>query len=114
MGHPVRLGLACLAIAATLIAAVWAWLGSPVSMPQGLKSGRKAVLHFLRGLSGACQTPFDPETRIPAAQIEQDLAQLAKLSECVRIYSADQGASSRWRPIAAKLGLKVLQASGSR
>jgi len=60
-----------LAIAATLIAAVWAWLGSPVSMPQGLSPGEKLYCISLRAFRGL-QTPFDPETRIPAAQIEQD------------------------------------------
>ncbi len=54
------------------------------------------------------QTPFDPTTRIPAAQIEQDLTVLSKLTDCVRVYSADQGLE-QVVPIAAKLGLKVLQ-----
>ena len=102
-----RLGLACLAVAATLIAAVWAWLGSPVPMPQGLSPGEKLYCISYAPFRGL-QTPFDPETRIPAAQIEQDLAQLAKLSECVRIYSVDQGLE-QVVPIAARLGLKVMQ-----
>jgi exo-beta-1,3-glucanase (GH17 family) len=107
MGRSVRLGLACLAIATTLIAAVWAWLGSPVPMPQGLNPGEKLYCISYAPFRGL-QSPFDPETRIPAAQIEQDLTQLAKLSECVRIYSADQGLE-QVVPIAAKLGLKVMQ-----
>ena len=103
-----RLGLACLAVAATLIAAVWAWLGSPVPMPQGgLALGEKLYCISYAPFRGL-QTPFDPATRIPAAQIEEDLTQLAKLSECVRVYSADQGLE-QVVPIAQKLGLKVLQ-----
>ena len=53
------------------------------------------------------QNPFDPTAVIPAAQIEEDLTQLAKLTECVRIYAVDQGLGEVV-PIAAKLGLKVL------
>ena len=107
MGRSVRLGLACLAVAATLIAAVWAWLGSPVPMQQGLTQGEKLYCISYAPFRGL-QTPFDPNTRIPAAQIEEDLTQLAKMSECVRIYSADQGLE-QVAPIAQKLGLKVLQ-----
>lgn len=102
-----RLGLACLAVAATVIAAVWAWLGAPVSMPQGLAPGEKLYCISYAPFRGL-QTPFNADTFISAAQIEQDLTQLAKLTECVRIYSADQGLE-QVVPIARKLGLKVLQ-----
>jgi glucan 1,3-beta-glucosidase len=104
----VRLGLACLAVAAILIGAIWAFLGRPVAMPAGgLSAGEKLYCISYAPFRGL-QTPFDPNTQIPPAQIEQDLTQLAKLSDCVRIYSVDQGLENVV-PIAAKLGLKVLQ-----
>ena len=54
------------------------------------------------------QTPLDPTTHIEAEQITQDLAQLAKISNCVRTYSVDNGVD-QVPAIAARVGLKVLQ-----
>jgi exo-beta-1,3-glucanase (GH17 family) len=102
-----RLGLACLAVSVAVIVAFWAWLGAPVTMPHApLKPGQKLYCLSYAPFHGK-QTPFDPETQIPAAAIDADLAQLAKLTDCVRIYSADQGLE-RVPAIAAKYGLKVL------
>ncbi len=103
-----RLGLICLAVSAIIITGVWAWLGSPIAMPVApLKPGEKLYCLSYAPFRGT-QTPFDPKTFIPAAQIEEDLTQLAKITDCVRIYSADQGLE-QVAGIAAKLGLKVLQ-----
>ncbi len=90
-----------------VIAAVWTWLGSPVPMPHApLKPGEKLYcLSYAPYRSG--QTPFDPTTRIPAAQIDEDLTELAKLTDCVRIYAVDQGLD-QVVPLAAKHGLSVL------
>lgn len=53
------------------------------------------------------RSPFVPLTLITHAQIEQDLALLARRFQCVRIYSMDQGLD--YVPEAAsRLGLKVL------
>lgn len=107
-GPFMRLGLACLAVSAVVIAAVWTWLGTPIPMPVSpLAAGEKLYCLSYSPFRGT-QTPFDPATRIPAAQIEDDLTRLAKITDCVRIYSADQGLE-QVVPIAAKLGLKVLQ-----
>jgi exo-beta-1,3-glucanase (GH17 family) len=103
-----RLGLTCLALSAIIIAGVWAWLGSPIAMPVApLKPGEKLYCLSYAPFRGT-QTPFDPSTFISAAQIEEDLTQLARITDCVRIYSADQGLE-QVAGIAAKLGLKVLQ-----
>jgi exo-beta-1,3-glucanase (GH17 family) len=103
-----RLGLVCLALSAALIAGIWAWLGHPVVMPHApLKTGEKLYCLSYAPFRGL-QTPFDPTTFIPAAQIEEDLSQLARLTDCVRIYSVDQGLE-QVAGIAAKHGLKVLQ-----
>jgi exo-beta-1,3-glucanase (GH17 family) len=102
-----RFALACLAGSALVIVAVWVWLGAPVAMPHApLKPGEKLYcLSYAPYRSG--QTPFDTTTRIPAAQIDEDLAQLAKLTDCVRIYAVDQGLD-QVVPLAAKHGVKVL------
>jgi exo-beta-1,3-glucanase (GH17 family) len=103
-----RLGLACFALSALIIAGVWAWLGSPVAMPRApLKAGEKLYCVSYAPFRGP-QTPFDPATFIPAAQIEGDLVLLAGLTDCVRVYSVDQGLE-QVAGIAAKLGLKVMQ-----
>lgn len=103
-----RLGLACLAVTAAIIAAVWAWLGQPMPMPHSpLHPGEKLYcLSYAPYRDG--QSPFDPTTFIPADQIEQDLAQLALVTDCVRVYSADQGLE-QVAALAGKYGLKVLQ-----
>ncbi len=102
-----RLALACLAAAAIVIAAVWAWLGAPVVMSQTpLKPGEKLYCLSYAPYRGT-QTPFDKETHIPAAQIDADLRQLAKLTDCVRIYAVNQGLEAV-PALAAKHGLRVL------
>ncbi len=103
-----RLGLSCLAVVLAGIAASWAWLGQPVPMPQSpLAPGDKLYCLSYAPFHGS-QTPLDPATMISAAQIEADLTQLAKITDCVRTYSTDFGIG-QVPAIAARLGLKVLQ-----
>ncbi len=103
-----RLGFVCLAISATVIAAVWAWLGAPVAMPQApVAAGEKLYCLSYAPFRG-WQTPLDPATMISAAQIEDDLTRLAKITNCVRTYSVDYGLD-QIAGIAAKHGLKVMQ-----
>lgn len=53
------------------------------------------------------QTPFDEKLVIAREQIAADLAALAKITECVRIYSVDQGLD-QVPAVAREVGLKVL------
>jgi glucan 1,3-beta-glucosidase len=105
---PMRLGLVCLAFTTAIIAAAWAWLGSPVPVPQSPMGVSEKLYCMSYAPFRGTQTPFDPNTSIPIAQIEADLTQLAKLTDCVRIYAVDQGLE-HVPPVAQKLGLKVLQ-----
>src|SRR5689334_12097820 len=103
-----RHALSCIALAAVAIAGVWIWLGSPVLMPYP-QAGPAAKLYCVsytpfRGL----QTPLDLSTMIPAAQIDDDLARLAQITDCVRTYSIDFGLD-QIASLAAKHGLKVMQ-----
>ena len=103
-----RLGLACLAGAALVIVAAWAFLGDPVPMPQSpVSSGERLYCVSYAPFRGS-QTPLDPSTRISAAQIEDDLSRLAKITNCVRSYSNDYGLD-QIAGIAQRHGLKVLQ-----
>ena len=103
-----RLGLACLALSAMIIAGAWAWLGSPVAMPPSpLATGEKLYCISYAPFRGS-QTPLDLSTHISAAQIEDDLSRLAKITDCVRTYSVDFGLD-QIAGIAARHGLKVMQ-----
>lgn len=103
-----RLALVCLAASVAVIAAVWAWLGQPEPMPQSpLAAGQKLYCLSYAPFQGS-QTPYDPATSIPAAQIEADIVKLSRITDCVRIYATDQGLENLV-PIAARYGMKVLQ-----
>ncbi|MBS0535363.1 MAG: beta-(1-6) glucans synthase [Proteobacteria bacterium] len=103
-----RIALACIAVTLAVIAAVWAWLGTPVPMPHApLKPGEKLWCLSYAPYQGS-QTPYDPSIVIPAAQIEADIAQLSQMTDCVRIYATDQGLD-QVVPIAKRYGMKVLQ-----
>ncbi len=103
-----RLAFACLAAAVAVIAAVWSWLGQPIAMPSApLKAGDKLWCLSYAPFRGS-QSPHQEGIQIAAAQIEEDIAQLAKMSNCVRVYATDQGIDNVV-PIAARYGMKVLQ-----
>ncbi len=103
-----RLGLACLALSASVIAGVWVWLGSPVAMPHSpLGPGEKLYCLSYSPFRGD-QTPLNAGIKISPAQIEDDFTRLAKISDCVRTYSTEFG-QDKIAEIAARHGLKVLQ-----
>src|SRR5215470_12250912 len=54
------------------------------------------------------QTPLVESTQISTQQIAEDLAQLAKVTDCVCTYSIDNGVD-QVPALAAKAGLKVIQ-----
>lgn len=103
-----RLALTCIAVTLAVIAAVWAWLGTPIPMPNApLKPGEKLWCLSYAPFQGS-QTPHDPTIVIPAAQIEADIAQLSQMTGCVRVYATDQGLD-QVVPIAKRYGMEVLQ-----
>jgi glucan 1,3-beta-glucosidase len=94
-------------LVAAAIGCVWWWLGATVPMPPSpLAVGEKLYCVSYAPFRGR-QTPLDLSTTIEPWQIEEDLAQLSKLTDCVRIYSVDFGLE-RVPEIAEKHGLKVL------
>jgi exo-beta-1,3-glucanase (GH17 family) len=103
-----RLVLALFALSAAVIAGVWIWLGQPVAMPPGSlgMSGKLYCVSYAPFRGG--QTPLDESIQIPAAQIEDDLARLARITNCVRTYSTDYGLD-QVAEIAGRHGLKVMQ-----
>jgi exo-beta-1,3-glucanase (GH17 family) len=112
----VRTPLALLALSLSSIAAVWWWLATPISLSRAPINPNAKLLCVSYAPFRGDQTPLSPTTHVPAEQISQDLAQLAKISDCVRTYSIENGLD-QVPELAAKVGLKVIQGiwlSGNR
>ena len=94
-------------LTAGVIIGAWWWLGSGVLMPRSpLDPGEKLYCVSYAPFHGT-QSPLDPATFITSSQIDDDLAQLARIADCVRTYSVDFGLD-RVPEMARKHGLKVL------
>src|ERR1700742_1711617 len=103
-----RTPLALLLISLGAIAATWWWLATPITLARApIDPDAKLQCVSYAPFRGA-QTPLVPTTRISSEQIAQDLAQLAKISDCVRTYSIENGLD-QVPGLAAKVGLKVMQ-----
>ena len=86
-----RTPLALLLISLGAIAAVWWWLATPITLARApIDPNAKLQCVSYAPFRGA-QTPLIPATHVTAEQIAQDLAQLAKITDCVRTYSIENG-----------------------
>lgn len=102
-----RTPLALLVFSLGTIAAVWWWIATPVGLSQApIDPARKLECVSYAPFRGL-QSPLDPTVRITPEQIRDDLAQLAKVTSCVRIYSVDSGLELI-PGFAEKAGLKVI------
>src|SRR5580693_5944687 len=103
-----RTPLALLLISLGAIAATWWWLATPVALARApIDPNAKLQCVSYAPFRGE-QTPLRSTAQIPAEQIAQDLAQLAKISDCVRTYSIENGLD-QVPALAARSGLKVMQ-----
>jgi exo-beta-1,3-glucanase (GH17 family) len=103
-----RAPLALLLITLGAIAAAWWWLATPINLARApIDPDAKLMCVSYAPFRGA-QTPLSATTHIAAEQIAQDLEQLAKVTECVRTYSIENGLD-QVPALAAKAGLKVIQ-----
>ena len=103
-----RTPLALLLISLSAIAAVWWWLATPITLARApIDPGAKLMCVSYAPFRDG-QTPLLLTTHIAPEQIAQDLAQLAKISDCVRTYSIENGLD-QVPALAAKVGLKVIQ-----
>ena len=103
-----RTPLALLLISLSLIASAWWWLATPIALPRAPIDPNAKLQCVSYAPFRDTQTPLVPTTHISAEQIEQDLTQLAKITDCVRTYSIENGLD-QVPGIAAKVGLKVMQ-----
>jgi len=103
-----RTPLALLLMSLAAIAGVWWWLATPINLVRApIDPNAKLQCVSYAPFRGA-QTPLSPTTMIAPEQIAQDLAQLVKISDCVRTYSVENGLD-QVPAQAAKVGLKVIQ-----
>jgi exo-beta-1,3-glucanase (GH17 family) len=99
--------LAVLLLSLATITAVWWWLATPVT-PVHAAIGPEAKLDcvsyapFRNG-----QTPWNSTIVISQAQIAEDLAELARVSRCIRTYSIENGLD-KVPELASKVGLQVI------
>ena len=99
--------IAAFALTALAVGVVWWWLGMPVQLPPSpLAAGQKLYCVSYAPFRGS-QNPLVEGTRVPPEQIEQDIALLAKYTDCVRTYSVDDGLDYVLQS-ARRHGLKVL------
>ncbi|MCW5685864.1 MAG: beta-(1-6) glucans synthase, partial [Pseudolabrys sp.] len=97
-----------LALAAAAVVAVWWWLGTPIAMPHAPMAAGDKLNCVSYAPFRDSQSPLDGPMTVSAAQIDEDLARLAKISRCVRTYSTDFGLD-QIAGLAGKHGLKVIQ-----
>jgi exo-beta-1,3-glucanase (GH17 family) len=103
-----RTPLALLLISLAAIGAVWWWLATPITLARAPIDPNAKLLCVSYAPFRGAQTPLLPTTHIAPEQIAQDLAQLARISDCVRTYSIENGLD-QVPALAAKVGLKVIQ-----
>jgi exo-beta-1,3-glucanase (GH17 family) len=98
--------IASFALTALAIAAAWWWLGAPVELPKFDAGVSKLYCLSYAPFRGG-QNPLVEGTRVDARQIDEDLALLAKYTNCIRTYSVDDGRDDVLKS-ARRYGLKVL------
>src|ERR1700759_5187796 len=100
--------LALLLISLGAIAAAWWWMATAIVLSRAPIDPAAKLLCVSYAPFRGNQTPLNSTTKISPEQISQDLAQLAKISDCVRTYSIENGLD-QVPALAAKVGLKVMQ-----
>jgi exo-beta-1,3-glucanase (GH17 family) len=90
-----------------VIAAVWNWLAAPAALRYALIDAARKLDCVSYAPFRVGQTPWNSSAVIPPEQIAEDLATLSRLSDCIRIYSVENGLD-QVPALAAKVGLKVI------
>src|SRR6185437_5295422 len=90
------------------IGTVWWWLGIPVNLARAPIDPTDKVQCISYSPFRSRQTSLSPATQVTREQIAEDLAELAKMTACIRTYATDLGLD-QIPGLAAKVGLKVIQ-----
>jgi exo-beta-1,3-glucanase (GH17 family) len=99
--------LALFCISLSVIAAVWWWLATPVTLTRAPIDAAAKLECVSYAPFRNDQTPHDPALIVSPEQIAEDLGELAKISKCIRTYSIDNGLD-KVPELASRVGLKVL------
>ena len=102
-----RTPLALFFISLGVIAAVWWWLATPVTLARAPIDPAAKLECVSYAPFRNDQTPHDRTLIVSPEQIAEDLAELAKISKCIRTYSIDNGLD-KVPELASRVGLKVL------
>jgi hypothetical protein len=86
-----RTPLALFAISLGIVAAVWSWLATPVILARApIDPVAKLQCVSYAPFRGE-QTPHNPALIVSPQQIAEDLGELARITNCIRTYSIDNG-----------------------
>ena len=101
-----RTPLALLLVSLSFVAGVWWWLATPVTLARApIDPAAKLDCVSYAPFRGD-QTPLNPNLIVSEEQIEEDLAELAKITDCIRTYSVDNGLD-KVPAVASRVGLNV-------
>ncbi|MES2193451.1 MAG: beta-(1-6) glucans synthase [Pseudomonadota bacterium] len=103
-----RTPLALILISLSAIAAAWWWMATPINLARAPIDPNAKLQCVSYAPFRGDQSPLVPTLHVGPEQIAEDLAQLAKISDCVRTYSIDNGLD-QVPELAGKVGLKVIQ-----
>ena len=102
-----RTPLALFFISLGVVATVWWWLATPVTLARApIDPAAKLQCVSYAPFRGD-QTPHNPDLIVSPEQIAEDLSELARITNCIRTYSIDNGLD-RVPELASRVGLKVL------
>nr|WP_245320463.1 beta-(1-6) glucans synthase [Bradyrhizobium lablabi] len=99
--------MALLFLSLGIVVAAWWWLATPVALTRAPIDAAAKLECVSYAPFRNEQTPHDPMLIVKPEQIAEDLAELAKVSKCIRTYSIDNGLD-KVPELASKVGLKVL------
>ena len=102
-----RTPLALFFVSLGIVAAAWWWLATPVTLARAPIDPAAKLECVSYAPFRDDQTPHDPTLIVSPEQIAEDLAELAKVSKCIRTYSIDNGLD-KVPELASRVGLKVL------
>lgn len=86
---------------------VWWWLATPVTLTHAPIDSAAKLDCVSYAPFRDDQTPMTPGLIVSPEQIQEDLSDLARITDCVRTYSVDNGLE-KVPEIASRVGLKVL------
>lgn len=91
-----------------VIAGAWWWMGMAVPVTPGAVTANDKLYCVSYAPFRDGQSPLDGGVRIEPFQIEEDLARLSLLTDCVRTYAVELGLD-QVPEIAKRHGMKVIQ-----